>query len=89
MAVLQSQIPVAEQRLIYKGRVLKDEQTVEALGACVCREVSLSERWKEAWHVRGASGASVSAITTALVHGISSAVRTAESTRKGNRVRAW
>ena len=42
--MLQSQIPVAEQRLIYKGRVLKDEQTVEALGACVYREVP---RWKE------------------------------------------
>jgi hypothetical protein len=74
VVVLQSQIPVAEQRLIYKGRVLKDEQTVEALGACLCGEVPCSKKGR---HVRGASGARVSTIATALVtrHLVRSRVR--------------
>lgn len=42
----QSQIPVAEQRLIYKGRVLKDEQTIEAIGAYIKK--SLRELYAEA-----------------------------------------
>ena len=32
-------VPAAEQRLIYKGQVLKDERTVESYGECsICIE---------------------------------------------------
>ena len=30
----QASMPVAQQRLIYKGKVLKDEQTLENIGGC-------------------------------------------------------
>jgi len=31
----EASIPSAEQRLIYKGQVLKDERTVESYGECL------------------------------------------------------
>lgn len=29
-------VPAPQQRLIYKGRILKDDQTLASYGACVC-----------------------------------------------------
>ena len=29
-------VPAQQQRLIYKGRILKDDQTLASYGACVC-----------------------------------------------------
>lgn len=34
----EASIPSAEQRLIYKGQVLKDERTVESYGECLIRQ---------------------------------------------------
>lgn len=35
----KTDIPSAEQRLIYKGQVLKDERTVDSYGRVACRSV--------------------------------------------------
>ena len=34
------EVPVAEQRIIYKGQVLKDERTVGSYGRHLCRTVA-------------------------------------------------
>jgi ubiquilin len=36
-------VPAPQQRLIYKGRILKDEQTLESYGACHAESTVLLE----------------------------------------------
>jgi hypothetical protein len=42
-------VPAPQQRLIYKGRILKDEQTLASYGACFALPLSAFYPWCGAW----------------------------------------